>query len=251
MPTPDLTPEELARFARQIGPGVLSREGQVRLRQATVLVSRVGGVGGPAAIGLVLAGVGRVILAHGGELVSPDLNRQVLGAEEALGQPRVGYFADSLRAMSRFVTIEAIDREPDDCEALELARRSDLIVSAAPTFEERLRLNAAAVRAGVPLVDAAQWGMTATLVAVDPGRTACLRCLYPEDPPFEASFPVVGAISAAAGSLAALEAIKILAGAGRPMFGRMRILDAFRDQWSHVDLARDPRCPCCGCVQKP
>ncbi len=110
--------------------------------------------------------------------------------------------------MNRFVTIEAIDHEPDDAEAMELAGRVDAILSCAPTFAERLRLNRAAVARGVALIDAAQWGMSGTLVVVKPGSTACLRCLYPEDPPFEDNFPVVGAISAAVGSLAALEAIK-------------------------------------------
>jgi molybdopterin/thiamine biosynthesis adenylyltransferase len=85
---PLLTPDERQRYARQISPAVLGEEGQRRLKAATALVTRAGGLGGPAALALVLAGVGRVILAHGGDLESPDLNRQVLGSEAGLGQPR-------------------------------------------------------------------------------------------------------------------------------------------------------------------
>jgi molybdopterin/thiamine biosynthesis adenylyltransferase len=107
-------------------------------------------------------------------------------------------------------------------------------------------LNAAAVAAGVPLVDAAQWGMTGTLIVVDPGRTACLRRLYPEDPPFEELFPVVGAISSAVGSLAGLEVIKILSGSGQPIFGRLWMIDGYRGGSTCVALTRNPRCPCCG-----
>ena len=139
-------------------------------------------MGGPAALALVMAGVGKVIIAHGGRLHSPDLNRQVLGCESILGEPRAEPFAAYLRGMNRFVTVEAIDHEPDDEEALALARRVNIVLLVRPTFEERLRLNRAAVRAGVPLVDAAQWGMTGTLLAVDPGRTACLQCIYPVTP---------------------------------------------------------------------
>ena len=84
----ELSAEQWARYARQIGPGVLSRDGQSRLARSTVLVTRVGGMGGPAALALVMAGVGRVIVAHGGHLYLPDLNRQVLGSEEFLGQLR-------------------------------------------------------------------------------------------------------------------------------------------------------------------
>ena len=242
----ELSAEELVRYARQLGPGVLSEEGQRRLKGSTALVTRVGGMGGPAAMSLVMAGVGRVIVAHGGELISPDLNRQVLGSEQDLGQPRAERFAQCLRAMNRFVAVEALDHEPDDGEALRLARQADVVLSCPPTFAERLRLNRAAVASGTPLVDAAQWGATGTLLAVRPGHTACLRCLYPEDPPFEEMFPVIGAISSAVGSLAALEAIKILAGIGKPLFGRLWLIDGLRGASSLVDLKRNPDCPCCG-----
>lgn len=246
MATSALSPEELERYARQIGPGVLTAEGQLRLKNSTALVARTGGMGGPAAMALVMAGVGRVIVAHGGRLISPDLNRQILGREEIVDEPRMPHFADTLRAMNRHVTVEAIDHEPDDREALELARRSDVILACPPTFEERLRLNRAAVTAGVPLVDAAQWGMTGTLVVVDPGRTACLRCIYPEDPHFEEFFPVVGAISTAVGAMAALEAIKILSRSGTPLFGRLWMIDGHQGRMCEMELRRDPACPCCG-----
>lgn len=246
MTLPELTPDELERYDRQLGPGVLSIEGQARLKGSTALVTRVGGMGGPAAVCLAMAGVGRVILAHGGKMISPDLNRQVLGSEAVLGRPRMPAFAEYLRTMNRFVEVEGIDHEPDDAEARELAGRCDVILSCPPTFEERLRLNAAAVEAGIPLVDAAQWGMGGTLVVVDPGRSACLRCIYPEDPPFEELFPVVGAISSAIGALAALEAIKVLSGTGTPLYGKLWMIDGHGGRFSQVEMARRPDCPVCG-----
>jgi molybdopterin/thiamine biosynthesis adenylyltransferase len=203
-------------------------------------------MGGAAALGLVLAGVGRVILAHGGRMIVPDLNRQLLGSERVVGHPRAEHFAEYLRSMNRHVVVEAIDREPDDVEAVQWARQSDVILSCPPTFEERLRLNRAAVASGVPLIDAAQWGMTGTLVVVRPGETACLECVYPRMPHFEELFPVVGAISAAVGSLAALEAIKIISGAGRPLFGRMLVYDGHEGRASIVELRRDANCRRCG-----
>jgi molybdopterin/thiamine biosynthesis adenylyltransferase len=246
MDDPQLTSEELERYDRQIGPGVLSIEGQERLKRSAALVTRVGGMGGPASLMLAMGGVGRVIIAHGGKLISPDLNRQVLGSEQVLGKPRAPDFAAYLQSMNRFVEIEAVDHEPDDQEAIELARRVDVILSCPPGFEERLRLNRAAVAAGVPLIDAAQWGMTGTLAVLDPGRTACLECVYPSPPPFEELFPVVGAISSAMGSLAALEAIKILSGSGRPLWGRMLTYDGYQGRVSTVQLTRRPDCPRCG-----
>jgi molybdopterin/thiamine biosynthesis adenylyltransferase len=225
---------------------VLSVEGQQRLKQSTALITRVGGMGGPAALMLAMGGVGRIIIAHGDDMISPDLNRQVLGSEEVLGKPRAEHFAAYLRKMNRFVQVEAIDHEPDEAEARQLARRCDIILSCPPTFEERLLLNRAAVSSGIPLIDAAQWGMNGSLIVVRPGETACLECVYPTAPPFEEKFPVVGAISSAIGSLAALEAVKILSHTGRPQWGRMLMIDGFHGHFSQVELRRRADCARCG-----
>lgn len=222
----------------------MTEEGQSRLRNSTALVTRVGGMGGPAAQMLAMAGVGKLILAHGGQLESPDLNRQVLGTEAGIGMPRAIQFAQTLERLSQFVEVEALDREPDDAEALELAQRCDVILSCPPTFAERLRLNRASLRAKIPFIDAAQWGMTGTLFVSRPGATACLACAYPAPPPFEEFFPVVGAISAAIGSLAALEAIKILSGNGNPFWGRMVVYDGFHARITDFDVSPRAECEC-------
>ncbi len=202
-------------------------------------------MGGPASLMLAMGGVGHVIIAHGGNMISPDLNRQVLGAESVVGRPRAAEFGNYLRKMNHFVEVETIDHEPDDVEAAELAKRCDIILSCPPTFEERLRLNRAAVGAGIPFIDAAQWGMTGTLIVVEPGKTPCLECLYPEPPPFEEFFPVVGAISSAIGSLAALEAIKILSETGKPLWGKMLTYDGYLGKVTNVQLQRRKDCACC------
>jgi len=234
-----------------MGPGVLSHQGQLRLKNSSALVTRVGGMGGPAALCLAMAGVGRVVIAHGGEMIPPDLNRQLLGSEEGIGKLRAPHFAETLRAMNRNVEVVAIDHEPDAAEAQKLADEVDIILACPPTFAERMRLNEAAVSAGKPLIDAAQWGMMGSLIVTDPGRTACLRCIYPDEPEFEEFFPVVGAISSAIGSLAALEAIKLLSGTGRSMAGRMLMFDGHDSRTRMMDLQRDPECPVCGGINRP
>jgi len=225
---------------------VLTEEGQRRLKAATALVTRVGGLGGPAALALVMAGVGKVVIAHGGALESPDLNRQLLGSEAGVGQPRAEQFAASLRSMNRFVTVEVIDHEPDQTEATALAQRVDIILSCPADFEHRLRLNRAAHQAGIPFLDAAQWGMAGSLLVSDGQTTPCLACVYPEMPPFEARFPVVGAISATMGNLAALEAIKVLSGIGEPLWGRMLLADGFRGEMRIIKLQHRVGCAACG-----
>lgn len=243
--TPPLTPEERLRYSRQIGPGVLTDAGQRKLRAATALVTRAGGVGGPAALALVMAGVGRVIIAHPGALESPDLNRQVLGSEEGLGTTRATQFAAHLRAMSSLTVVEAIDHEPDDAEADALAARADIVLSCSADFTHRLRLSRATHLRHRPFVDAAQWGMTGSLFVSDGRTTPCLACTYPKAPPFEPDFPVLGAIAGTMGNLAALEAIKILSGAGRPRWGELLIIDGFRGETRSVRLRRTDGCPIC------
>jgi molybdopterin/thiamine biosynthesis adenylyltransferase len=243
---PELTDDERDRYDRQMGSGVLSDEGQRRLKAASALVTRVGGLGGPAALSLVAAGVGTVIIAHGGELESPDLNRQILGSESGIGKPRAMQFAQTLRSMNRFVNVEVIDHEPDETEAAALVQRVDIVLSCPADFEHRLRLNWAAHRAGIPFIDSAQWGMAGSLFVSDGRTTPCLACAYAEPPPFETRFPVVGAISATMGNLAALEAIKILSRTGQPMWGRMLIVDGFRGAMHQIRLKHRVGCPVCG-----
>src|SRR5688572_29818039 len=118
LPLRDLSPEEWLRYSRQIAPGALSRDQQLRLRGATALVTRAGGMGGPAALSLVMAGIGRIIIAHSGDMIVPDLNRQTLGSEAVVGKPRAEHFAAYLRSMNRFVEVEPIDHEPGEDEAV-------------------------------------------------------------------------------------------------------------------------------------
>ncbi len=242
---PELSDDERTRYDRQIGPGVLTEQGQQRLKAATALVTRVGGVGGPAALALAMAGLGKLIIAHGGPLESPDLNRQVLGSEAGVGQPRAWQFAENIRKLCRFVEIDVIPHEPDEDEAVELARRAQIVLSCPADFTHRLRLNRAAHRAGVPFIDAAQWGMAGSLFVSDGATTPCLECLYPEEPPFEPRFPVVGAIAGAIGNLAALEAVKILSGTGKPIWGQMLLIDGFSGETHRICLQRRPTCPVC------
>lgn len=246
---PALSTEEDQRYARQMAPALFGHAGQQRLKAASVLVTRIGGVGGPAALTLLTAGVGKLIVAHAGTLESPDLNRQLLGTEAGLGYSRVEQFAATLRAHNSFGRVEAIDHEPNDAEARDWAHEVDLIVSCAADFPQRLRLSRAAHQAGIPFIDAAQWGMTGSLLVSNGRSTPCLDCLYPEVPPFEADFPVSGAIAAVMGNLAAMEALKILSGVGSPLFGRLLVVEGLKGEIRNIRLQRRATCSICGAAE--
>ncbi len=221
--------------------------GQQRLKGARVLVSRVGGVGSVVAYELAAAGVGRLVLAHAGNIKPSDLNRQLLMTTGALGGPRVESAVRRLTELNPHVVLEPVAENIAEGNAADLVSRVDLVASCAPLFEERLLMNREAVRQGKPLVDAAMYDMTAQVMTVLPGRTACLACLYPEVPPaWKREFPVFGAVSGAAACLAAVEAIKILGGVGQPLEGRMILMDLASMNIMARQVQRRPGCPVCG-----
>src|SRR5262245_56418408 len=238
---PTLTDAERARYEWQDWVDGLGEEGQRRLKAATVLVSRVGGVGGNVALQLAAAGVGRILLAHAGPLRPDNLNRQILMSQAGLGQTRVDQAAARLRELNPLVDIEAIAENVTADNVDRLVGRVSVVASCAPLVQERLWLNEAAVRHGKPLVDCAMYELEGQLLSVRPGQSACLACLYPEAPPaWKRQFPVVGAVAGAVGCLGALEAIKIITGLGTPLYDRMLVFDGRTMNFRILRIDRRP-----------
>lgn len=246
-PLPELTADEQARYEWQLTVRDFGLEGQRRLKAATVLISRIGGVGGSVALQLAAAGIGRLILAHAGNVRLNDLNRQLLMTTESVGRPRTETAARRLRELNPHVQIETVRENIRESNAADLVRRCDLVVSAAPQFAERLLMNREAVRQRKPLVDCSMYDLEARLMTVLPGRTPCLECLYPEPPPnWQRRFPVLSAVSCTVGSLAAMEVIKVIAGFGEPLAGRLLLSDLRDMSFRTLPIARREGCGACG-----
>lgn len=244
---PPLSETERARCEWQLDVPGFGEAGQRRLRAATVLISRVGGLGGAVAYNLAAAGVGRLVLAHAGNIRPSDLNRQILMTHAGLGQSRVESAARRLRELNPSLQIEAVAENVSDANAERLVRQADLVVDAAPLFAERFALNRAAQRLGRPMIECAVYELQLQLTTLIPGRTLCLACLYPEDPPaWRRRFPVFGAVSGAAGGLAAMEAIKVLANLGEPLAGRLLTMDLRTMATQCITLTRRSDCLVCG-----
>jgi molybdopterin-synthase adenylyltransferase len=247
-----LTDAEKARYEWQLWTPGFGEEGQRRLKGASVLVSRCGGVGGAVAYELAAAGVGRLVLAHAGNVRPNDLNRQLLMTEQAVGRPRMEIAPQRLRELNPHVEVEAVAENVTEDNVARLVGRVDLVAACAPLFRERLLLNREAVRQNRPLVDCAMYDLEAQLTVVRPGRTPCLACLYPEEPPgWRREFPVFGAMAGAVGCLGALEAIKVLAGLGEPLSGKMLLCDLRDMTFRQAVLKRRPDCPVCGTMDGP
>ena len=241
-----LTDAERAVYEWQLWVQGFGEPGQELLKGSSVLVSRCGGVGGMVACELAAAGVGRLVLAHAGNLRPSDLNRQLLMSHDGLGRLRALLAAERLRELNPHVEIEAVPENVTEGNAARLVGGVDLVVDCAPRFEERLLMNREAVRQGKPLVECAMYELEAQVTTVVPGRTPCLACLYPEPPPaWKREFPVFGAVAGVVGCLGATEAIKILAGLGEPLLGKLLTCDLRDMTFRKVSIHRRPGCPVC------
>jgi molybdopterin/thiamine biosynthesis adenylyltransferase len=248
-PDQPVTDAERAIYEWQLWVPGFGEAGQARLKGASVLVSRVGGVGGTVAHQLAAAGVGRLVLALAGNLRPSDLNRQLLMDHGALGQPRAEVAAGRLRAFNPHVEIEAVAENVTEANAERLVASVDLVVDCAPLFVERFLMNREAVRQSKPLVECAMYELEVQLTTIVPGRTPCLACLYPAEPPaWKRQFPVFGAVAGTIGCLAAMEAIKVLASLGQPLLGKLLIGDLRDMTFRQVAIKRRPGCAVCGHV---
>lgn len=246
-----LSDDEIVRYSRQIILPEVGGEGQALLRAAAVLVVGLGALGSPAGYYLAAAGVGRLGLIDGDRVDLSNLHRQILYATGDVGRPKVEPARERLLALNPEVRVEAALASVTAANAADVIRGYDVVVSAVDNAATRYALNDACLAAGVPLVDAGIVGFQAILMTVVPGAGPCYRCLFP-DPPAAGAAPtcaeagVIGALAGVIGALQALEAIKLLLGAGAPYAGRVLQFDGLSGRFREVPWPRDPGCPVCG-----
>ncbi|WP_395674402.1 HesA/MoeB/ThiF family protein, partial [Phenylobacterium sp.] len=220
--------------------------GQQRLKTASVLIVGAGGLGAPAALYLAAAGVGSVFLADPDVVDASNLQRQVIYTEGDIGQPKSEAAADRLHALNPHIFVAGFNGLFDDTTADELVAGVDLVLDGTDDFATRFCVNAACVRHGKTLVSGAIGRWTGQ-VGVFSGRP-CYRCLVPDVPPDAETCSAVGVIGALAGvigSMMALEAVKLITGAGEPLTGRLALYDALAGESRTVRVAADPQCPVC------
>jgi molybdopterin-synthase adenylyltransferase len=247
MELPPLTDIERATYEWQMWVPNFGEDGQRKLKNATAFISRIGGIGGTVAYYLAAAGIGRLIIAHAGNVRRDDLNRQILMTEDWLGKPRIESAAKRLRELNPRLEIVAHAENVTDPNAKLLISDADVIVSAAPLFAERFAMNAAAVAAGKPMVDCAMYEMQAQIFSVSPRRSPCFACVFPVAPEtWKRQFPVFGAVSGTVACMGAMEVVKIISGVGTPLYGKLLAYDLGDMSFRRLHVKRDPACAVCG-----
>ncbi len=246
-----LSDAELDRYARHIVLRELGGPGQAALRRARVLVVGAGGLGAPVCLYLAGAGIGRITIADEDRVSLSNLQRQVIFRSADDGRPKAEAARDAMQALNPHVEITALNRRIAEDDAALIAEH-DLVLDGTDTFAARRAVNAACVAAGVPLIAGAiaQWEGQVTVW--DPRHDApCMACLFPQAPapglaPACAEAGVVGPLPGVIGSMMALEAIKLIAGTGEPLRGRMLIFDGLYGENRVMKISRRADCPVCG-----
>ena len=226
VPMSQLSDAEREVYSWQLDVRDFGEAGQRKLKGASVLVSRVGGLGSVVAYELAAAGIGRLILAHAGNVQPSDLNRQLLMTHESIGKPRIHSAARRLQDLNPRLEIVALEENITAENADRIVMMADYVVDAAPMFQERLAMNDAAERQNKPVIEAAMYELEASLTVIHPPRTLRFRDLVPEAPEsWQRRFPVFGAVSGTVGCMAAMEVIKLISGMGDPLVNRLLRID--------------------------
>ena len=239
--------EEVDRYARQLVLSEIGGPGQQALKRARVLIVGLGGVGAPAALYLAAAGVGTLGLIDHDAVALSNLQRQIIFTTADAERAKVEAGAEHLAALNPHVAVEPLVERLTPDNARSVIERFDVVLDGTDDFETRFAVNAACVAAGKPLVSGAL-GRWNGQVGVFTGRP-CYQCLVAETPPDAetcARVGVVGALAGVIGAMAALEAIKLITGAGEPLTGRLMLYDGLAGTSRVVKMAADPACPVCG-----
>lgn len=238
--------DEIERYARHLVLAEVGGPGQQRLKAARVGLIGLGGVGAPAALYLAAAGIGTLRLIDDDTVALSNLQRQIAFDVADIGRPKVDAGAETLTALNPHVRVEPFAGRLTVATAARLVEGCDVVVDGTDDFETRFAVNAACVAARIPLVSGAL-GRWNGQVGVFTGRP-CYRCLVPGAPPEAetcARVGVIGALAGVVGSMVALETIKLIAGAGQPLAGRLLIYDGLAGTARTVTVAVDPDCPVC------
>lgn len=248
-----LSDEELLRYSRQILLKEVDIVGQSLLKAAKVLIVGLGGLGSPVALYLAAAGVGTLYLADFDRLDLTNLQRQILHDSTHLGQRKTDSAVARLRALNPLIQLKVLPHVLEGDALIDAVAAVDVVVDCCDNFKTRAALNAACVLMGRPLVSGAAIRTEGQLAVFDPRRddSPCYHCLYGDGTDSELTCSeagVLGPLVGIVGSLQALETLKLVAEFGRPLVGRLLLIDAVSSRFREMRVHRDPECAVCGAL---
>jgi len=247
----DLTQEELLRYNRHIIMPEVGLAGQKKISNARVLCIGAGGLGSPLSLYLAAAGIGKLGLVDFDAVEASNLQRQILHSTAWVGRSKLESARERLKALNPNVDIELHEARLTAANALEILKDYDVIADGTDNFPTRYLVNDACVLLGKPNAYGSVFRFEGQASVFWAQRGPCYRCLYHEPPPPGlvpscAEGGVLGVLPGVIGTIQAIETLKIILGAGRPLIGRLLLLDALAMEWRTVNLKKNPDCPICG-----
>jgi adenylyltransferase/sulfurtransferase len=250
-PQASLSKEEVLRYSRHLIMPEVGMEGQLKLKQAKVLLIGTGGLGAPLGMYLAAAGVGRIGLVDFDVVDFTNLQRQIIHGTSDVGRKKLDSAADSMLEINPHITIDRHEVALSSENALEILKDYDIIVDGTDNFPTRYLVNDACVLLGKPNVYGSifRFEGQSTVFAYEGGP--CYRCLYPEPPPPGlvpscAEGGVLGILPGMIGIVQATETVKLILGTGEPLVGRLLLYDALAMRFRELKLRKNPECPVCG-----
>ncbi len=243
--------DQLLRYSRHILLDDVGIEGQQRWLDARALVIGAGGLGSPVALYLATAGIGSLTLVDGDTVELTNLQRQIAHTLARVGEPKVHSAAAAVAALNPEVRVVALHERADATRLDALVAEADVVIDCSDNFVTRHAVNASCVRHARPLVSGAAIGFDAQIAVYDTrdASSPCYACVFAPDSNFEeahcASMGVFAPLVGIIGSMQAAEALKLLAGVGSPLVGRLQMLDARRMAWSEMSIPRNKACAVC------
>jgi molybdopterin/thiamine biosynthesis adenylyltransferase/rhodanese-related sulfurtransferase len=246
-----MTAEQRDRYSRHTMLPEVGVEGQIKLLNSKVLLIGAGGLGAPSALYLAAAGVGTLGLVDDDVVDESNLQRQVIHNTERVGEPKTESARTTIEALNPDVNVVEHRTRLDASNVIEIIEDYDVIVDGADNFPTRYLLNDASVRLRKPVVSASILAFDGQISTFVPFEGPCYRCLYPTPPPAELApscgeAGVLGVMAGVLGLLQANEVIKLVAGIGEPLIGRLLLYDSLGTRFTELNVRRDPNCPICG-----
>ena len=250
--------DQLLRYSRHVLLDDIGIEGQRRLLAAHALVIGAGGLGSPVALYLATAGVGTITIVDDDVVDVTNLQRQIAHTLARVGQPKVASIAAAIAAINPDVRVIALQARAGPQQLAGWVAAADVVIDCSDNFATRQQVNAACVAHRKPLVSGAAIGFDGQISVYDTRETRetgaatqpCYACLFPPDATFEevrcATMGVFAPLVGIIGSMQAAEALKLLAGVGASLAGRLQMLDARSMEWSEIQISRSPGCAVCG-----
>ncbi len=242
---------QLLRYSRHILLDDIGVEGQEKLLAAHALVIGAGGLGSPVALYLASAGVGRITLVDDDTVDLTNLQRQIAHTEARVGQPKVASARAAIAAINPDVQVRTVAQRADEALLRPLVAEADVVLDCTDNFATRQALNRACVAARKPLVAGAAIGFDGQVSVYDLRRddSPCYACVFPATQTVEevrcATMGVFAPLVGLIGTVQAAEALKLLCGIGKPLVGRLLMLDSRRMEWTEVRVQRQPDCQVC------